>query len=245
LAGALEPIGRAGALPVPPLNLLGDFGGGGMLLAFGVVCAVLEARSSGCGQVVDAAIVDGTAALTTMIHGLRAMGRWRDKRGSNMLDTGAPFYDVYETADGEFVSIGSIEPQFYRLLLDKLGLAQDADFADQHDVARWPDRKVQLTDLFRRRTRDDWNALLEGSDVCYAPVLTMAEVADHPHNSTRETFVTAHGVIQPAPAPRFSRTPGRIQGPPPTPGEHTDQVLKDWGLDSQAIAELRDAEVIR
>ena len=244
LAGALDPIGRAGGAPVPPLNIVGDFGGGGMFLAFGIVCGILEARTSGQGQVVDAAIVDGAAALTTMIHGLRAAGRWTDQRGTNFLDTGAPFYDAYETADGTFVSVGAIEPQFYTLLLDKLGLASDPLFSRQHEEDAWASQKERLGRLFKTRTRDEWCALLEATDACFAPVLSMAEAPLHPHNVSRGTFVTSHGITQPAPAPRFSRTPPHIQGAPPVPGEHTEQALKDWGLDAATVAELRQSGAV-
>jgi alpha-methylacyl-CoA racemase len=245
LAGALEPIGRSGQAPVPPLNLLGDFGAGGMLMAFGIVCGVLEARSSGRGQVVDAAIVDGTALLTTMIHGLRAMGRWGDERGTNMLDTGAPYYDVYETSDGKYVSVGAIEPQFYDLLLGKLGREADLSLSAQDDVAKWPAGKAVLAAVFRSRTRDEWCALLDATDACFAPVLSMAEAAAHPHNAHRGLFVDANGFRQPAPAPRFDRTPGAIQSPPPLPGEHTEQVLKEAGFTADEISDLRAEAAVR
>jgi alpha-methylacyl-CoA racemase len=244
LAGALEPIGRAGQPPLPPLNLVGDFGGGGMLLAFGIVCALLEARSSGRGQVVDAAMVDGAAVLMTMFHAFRAMGIWEDRRGSNLLDTGAFFYEVYETADGKYVSIGSLERQFYDTLLDKLGLADDPSLPRQHDKSQWPAMKERFAEIFRTKTRDEWCALLEGTDACFAPVLSMAEAPEHPHNRARGTFVERHGVVQPAPAPRFSRTGAEIQRPPAFPGQHTDEILEDWDVAADRIAELRASGAI-
>ena len=238
LAGALESFGRAGEAPVPPLNMVGDFGGGGMLLAFGVVCAIVEARTSGSGQVVDAAKVDGAATLMTFVHGLAAMGVWHDERGTNMLDTGAHFYDVYETSDGEYVSIGSIEPQFYAELREKLGL-DDEEWDAQMDRASWPDKKARIAAVFRTRTRDEWCDLLEGSDVCFAPVLSFVEAPSHPHNVARGTFTEVAGVVQPRPAPRFSRTDGGIRRPPPHAGQHTDEVLADAGFSADELASLR------
>jgi alpha-methylacyl-CoA racemase len=243
LAGALDPIGRRGEAPVPPLNLVGDFGGGGMLLAFGLLAGLLEARSSGRGQVVDAAMVDGAAALMTMTHSFRAMGIWDDERGTNMLDTGAHFYDVYETADGKYVSIGSIEPQFYAELLRLTGL-EDEELPWQHDRAQWPAMKERLAAVFRTRTRDEWCALMEGTDVCFAPVLPIPEAVEHPHNVARGTFVEVAGVTQPGPAPRFSRTAPAIASPPAHPGQHTDEVLAATGFDADRIAKLREAGAI-
>jgi alpha-methylacyl-CoA racemase len=237
LAGTLHGIGRAGERPVPPLNLVGDYGGGGMLLAFGVVCALVERNGSGRGQVVDAAMVDGAAVLATIIHGLRHMGIWTDERGENLLDTGAHFYDTYETSDGKYISIGSIEPQFYAELLQRLNL-QEKDFPHT-DRSRWPELKEQFVKIFKSRTRDEWCEVLEGTDVCFAPVLSMPEAYAHPHNAARRTFVEVQGKIQPGPAPRFDRTPCEIQGPPPWPGEHTDEALLDWGLSSSEVSELR------
>jgi len=245
LAGALEPIGRRGEAPVPPLNLVGDFGGGGMLLALGVCAALVEAGRSGHGQVVDAAMVDGSAQLMTMMHAMRAIGVWSDERGTNMLDTGAHFYDVYETSDAKFVSIGSIEPQFYAELLRLTGLAADPAFEAQMDRSQWPALKQRLVALFATKTRDEWCALMEGTDVCFAPVLSMAEAPAHPHNSARGTFTTVDGVVQPAPAPRFSRTPSAIQSPPASAGQHTDAVLADWGFDGSEIAKLREAGAVK
>ena len=241
LAGALDPIGRAGQPPVPPLNLVGDFGGGGMLLAFGMVCGLLEARRSGRGQVVDAAMVDGAALLTAMFHGMRAMGFWSDERGTNLLDTGAHFYEVYETADARFIAVGSIEPQFYGELLRLTGLAGDAGFAAQMDRSGWPALKRRLAEVFRTKTRDQWCSLMEGSDVCFAPVLSLSEAPGHPHLAQRATFTEVAGVTQPAPAPRFSRTPGAIQAPPAHPGQHTDEALEDWGFSATEVAGLRAA----
>ena len=238
LAGALDPIGRAGGPPTPPLNLVGDFGGGGMMLAFGVACGIIEARTSGEGQVIDAAMVDGAASLMTMTHGFRAMGVWNDERGTNMLDTGAHFYDVYETADGRYVSIGSIEPQFYAELLRLTGL-EGEELPWQLDRAHWPAMKERLADIFRSKTRDEWCALMEGTDVCFAPVLSIPEAVAHPHNVARGTFVEVAGVPQPGPAPRFARTPADVPSPPAHPGQHTDDVLARAGFDADRIAKLR------
>jgi len=207
LTGALHAIGEKGQKPVVPLNLIGDFGGGGMLLAFGVVCAMLEAQSSGKGQVVDAAMVDGASTLMTMMYGAFQSGFWRNDRGSNMLDGGAHFYGVYETADGRYVSIGSIEPQFYAMLLDKLGLAGDPAIAQDSDPATWPDLRARIQAIFLTKTRDEWCAIMEDTDICFAPVLGLAEAPRHPHNLARGTFVEAGGLLQPAPAPRFLGTP--------------------------------------
>jgi alpha-methylacyl-CoA racemase len=240
LAGALFHFGRAGQPPTFPMNMVGDFGGGGMLLAYGMVCALLEAHRSGEGQVVDAAMVDGSAALMMMFHGFRAMGLFdEDNRGTNLLDSGAHFYDVYETADGEYVSIGSIEPQFYAELLRLTGL-EGEDLPWQMDRSQWGPMKERLTDIFRSKTRDEWCSIMEGSDVCFAPVLRMSEAVAHPHNVARQTFLELDGVVQPAPAPRFSRTPGAVRRPPAHAGQHTDEVLAEWlDLDTDAIAKLR------
>jgi alpha-methylacyl-CoA racemase len=244
LAGALAHFGREGSKPTPPINLVGDFGGGGMLLAFGVVCAVLEARTSGHGQVVDAAMVDGSALLMTMLWGLRALGAWDERMGVNVLDSGAPFYDTYETADGRFVALGALEPQFYAELLARTGLDAE-DLPAQMDRDGWPRLRERFTELFRTKTRDEWCEILEGTDACFAPVLAMSEAARHPHVQARRTIVEDFGVQQPAPAPRFSRTPGEIQGPPPWPGQHTDDALRDWGFSTKDVAKLRETGAVK
>jgi alpha-methylacyl-CoA racemase len=243
LSGMLQAMGRADGPPAPPLNLVGDFGGGAMMLAFGVVCAVLEARGSGQGQVVDAAMTDGSALLGAMIYGLRAHGSWSDARAANLLDGGAPFYDTYACADGRFVSIGAIEPQFYARLLALAGAADPA-FEARMDEARWPELKARFSALFATRSRDEWCALLEGTDACFAPVLDMDEAPRHPHNAARGAFVDIAGVTQPAPAPRFSRTAPSVSAAPAAPGEHTEAVLADWGWTRDAIAALKAAQVI-
>lgn len=243
LAGALDMIGRQGEAPVPPLNLVGDFGGGGMLLAFGVVCALVERARSGEGQVVDAAMVEGAAVLTTMFYTFRKAGLWREERGTNLLDTGAHFYDTYETSDGRFVSIGSIEPQFYAQLLQLTGLS-DAELPGQMDRERWPAMKQKLAEIFRSKTRDEWCEIMEGTDVCFAPVLSMSEAHAHAHNRARQSFVEIEGALQPAPAPRFDRTPPSVQRPPAHPGQHTDEALADWGFSDEDIRKLRDAAAI-
>ncbi len=237
LAGALHAIGPKGGKPVPPLNLVGDFGGGGMLLAFGLVCALLEARQSGKGQVVDAAMVDGSAILMAMFFTMKAAGMMKEERGTNMLDGGAHFYDTYETKDGRYISIGSIEPQFYALLLEKAGLDAE-EFGAQMDPSRWSGYKEKLTAVFRSRTRDEWCEIMEGTDVCFAPVLSLSEVAEHPHNAERETFSELDGVVQPAPAPRFSRTAVSLSRPSRIPGEDTREVLGAAGFGETEIESL-------
>jgi alpha-methylacyl-CoA racemase len=245
LAGALAHFGRAGSKPTPPMNIVGDFGGGGMLLAFGVVCAVLEARSSGEGQVVDAAMVDGSAALMAMTWGLRAMGVFDEENlGGNVLDTGAPFYDTYETADGKFVSVGALERQFFAELVERLGLSNE-DLPAQMDRSGWPVLRERFTEVFKSKTRDEWREILEHTDACFAPVLTMSEATEHPHIRARDTVVELEGVQQPAPAPRFSRTPGAITRRAAQPGQHTDQALADWGFGPDELAKLRDAGAIK
>ncbi len=243
LAGALHPLGRAGEKPTPPLNLVGDFGGGGMLLAYGVVCALVESQRSGKGQVVDAAMVDGASVLMTMMHGMLHSGFWRDERGVNLLDTGAHFYDTYETSDGKYVSIGSIEPQFYALLVEKAGLAGE-ELPRQMDREKWSEMKERLSDIFKTKTRDEWCQIMEGSDVCFAPVLSMSEVAEHPHVKHRNTYIEISGVVQPAPAPRFDRTPPEVVRPPAHAGQHTDEVLVEWGFSQADILKLREVKAV-
>jgi len=237
LAGALHPIGRRGQPPTVPLNLVGDFGGGGLILAYGVVCALLERHSSGKGQVVDAAMVDGAATLMTIFHATQQLGFMADDRGTNMLDGGAHFYDSYETKDGKWISIGSFEPQFYALLLEKLEL--DPNEFPQMDQALWPELKERVAALFLERTRDEWCDLLEGTDVCFAPVLTIAESREHPHNKERGTFINIDGVGQPRPCPRFSRTDSAIERSPARAGEHTQEILDEAGFGDDEIASLR------
>ncbi|BCN40518.1 alpha-methylacyl-CoA racemase [Alicycliphilus denitrificans] len=244
LTGVLHSIGTRGGPPVPPLNLAGDFGGGALYLALGIVSAILEARGSGRGQVVDAAMVDGSASLMTLMYGMRAAGVWTDERGTNRLDSGAPFYGVYETQDGLYVALASNEPRFYRETLEKLGLAT-AGLPDQHDQSRWPALKETFARVFKTRTRAEWCRIMEGSEVCFAPVLSMGEAPQHPHLKERGTFVEFDGVVQPAPAPRFSRTPGAIQRGAPHPGQHTDEALQDWGIDAARRAALRDAGAVQ
>jgi alpha-methylacyl-CoA racemase len=239
LAGSLAHFARAGQPPTPPLNMVGDFGGGGMFLAFGVVCALLEATKSGQGQVVDAAMVDGAAVLMSMFWAFRSTPLFDEHApGTNMLDSGAHFYDVYECSDGRYVSIGSIEPQFYAELLRLTGLDGDAEFAQQMDRSQWPHLKERIAAVFRTKTRDEWCALMETTDVCFAPVLPMDEAARHPHNVERGTFIEVAGVRQPAPAPRFSRTAASVALPPAHPGQHTREVLSDWGIAADRIDQL-------
>ena len=238
LAGALHSIGRTGETPVPPLNLVGDFGGGALYLALGIVTGLLEAQKSGKGQVVDTAMVDGVASLMTAIYGMRGAGVFTDNRGENMLDTGAHFYDAYETSDGKYICIGSIEAKFYEELLRLSGLKGE-ELPRQLDRKSWPAMKERIAKLFRTKTRDEWCRIMEGSDVCFAPVLSMEEAPRHPHNRQRATFVEENGVIQPAPAPRFSRTPSAIQRPPARPGEHTEEALRDWGFSASDLEWLR------
>jgi alpha-methylacyl-CoA racemase len=246
LAGCLAHIGSTDGPPVPPLNLVGDFGGGGMFLAFGVVCALLDAQKSGKGQVVDAAMVDGAAVLMSMFHGFRATGMWTNERGSNLLDTGSHFYDAYECSDGEYVSIGSIEPQFYAELLRITGLSDDPEFAKQMDRSAWPGLKQRLREVFRTKTRDEWCALMEHTDVCFAPVLTIDEAAGHPHNVARKTFVEVGGISQPSPAPRFSRTHAELSRPPSNVGQHSADVLSDWlGMGGDEITKLHESGAVR
>ena len=244
LSGTLSAFGRKGDAPVPPLNLVGDFCGGGMLMAYGIVCGLLETQRSGKGQIIDAAMVDGSALLATMIYGLRASGAWQDERGTNVLDTGAWFYEVYETADGEYVSFGSLEPQFFSELTRLTGLAEEA-LPQQMDRASWPAMKQRLAAIVKTKTRDEWCRLMEGTDACFAPVLGLGEAPSHRHNDLRGTFTEVAGVIQPAPAPRFSRTPGAITMPPPHAGQHTAEVLTDWGFSPADVAKLAETGAIK
>ena len=238
LTGALHAIGRKGEAPVAPLNLVGDFGGGGMVLAFGVACALFEARASGKGQVIDAAMTEGAASLMAMFYGRMAAGRWHDERGVNALDTGAPWYNVYETADGRHVSIGSIEARFFAELLARLGLDPN-NLPRQHDHLRWPELHAAFSAAFKTRTRDEWCRQLEGTDVCFAPVLSLAEAPQHEHNRARSAFVEVDGVTQPAPAPRFSRTPGAITRGAPRRGQGGAQALADWGFTAADVGAWR------
>ena len=243
LAGALYSIGRRGEAPVPPLNLVGDFGGGALYLALGVVAGILEAQKSGKGQVVDVAMVDGVASLMTAIYGMHGAGIWTNERGANILDTGAHYYDVYETQDGKHVSVGSIEAKFYEELLERSGLKNE-ELPRQNDRPSWPGMKQRLKALFLTKTRDEWCKIMEGTDICFAPVLSMDEAPQHPHNRVRGTFVVQGGVTQPAPAPRFSRTPSAIQCPPAVPGEHTEEALRDWGFSPTELGKLRNCGAI-
>jgi alpha-methylacyl-CoA racemase len=238
ISGALHAIGRVNQAPVPPLNLVDDFGGGALYLAFGIACALFEARESGRGQVIDAAMCEGAASLMAFFCGQLAAGSWRDERGSNALDGGAPWYDVYETADGEHITIGAIEGRFYAELVERLGL-DPATLPSRNDSVRWPDLRARLSEVFKQKTREEWCKTLEGSDVCFAPVLSLTEAPLHSHNRARGTFVEHEGIIQPAPAPRFSRTPGGITHGAPKPGQRGAAALREWGLDVATIAKFR------
>jgi alpha-methylacyl-CoA racemase len=242
LSGALHAIG-APEQPLPPLNLVGDFGGGALLLAWGMLAALWEARSSGQGQVVDAAMTDGAALLMAMIYGVKAAGLWSNERGANLLDGGAPFYATYACADGKFLAVGPIEPPFYRLFLEKAGIT-DPDLAGQYDLTEWPAQRARLAAIFATRPRDEWCSLLEGSDACVSPVLDLDEAPLHSHNQARQTFVVVDDVLQPAPAPRLSRTPGAIRNPPPASGQDTCAVLQEWGFAQQEIDSLLAAGCI-
>lgn len=239
LSGALGAIGRAGEKPMPPLNLVGDFGGGGMFLAFGVVSAILEASRSGQGQVVDTSMVEGSAVLMHMMYSFFNNGQWQDQRGANMLDTGAHYYETYETADGQYMSVGPIEPQFYALLMEKAELDPSV-FGNQNDIARWPDMKKALAEVFKSKTRQQWCEIFEGSDACVAPILNMTEAPRHPHNVERGSFIDVGGHIQPGPAPKFSRTAPEVSAPAPRPGSDTRAVLEQvLGLNSEELASLQ------
>jgi alpha-methylacyl-CoA racemase len=243
ISGALSMVGRAGAAPVPPVNLIGDFGGGGMLLALGILAALVERASSGLGQVVDAAMVDGSALLTSFVYGLRAAGAWQDARGVNLLDGGAPFYDTYATADGEYMAVGALEPQFYAALLAGLGLA-DAGLPGQHDRDGWPELRQRFTATFASRTRAEWEQVFAGTDACVSPVLSLAEAPVHPHARSRAAFVDVDGVTQPAPAPRFGRTAACQPVAAPRPGADTDGVLAGLGLSAAEVSGLRARGVV-
>lgn len=244
LSGALHCFKRKGQAPVPPLNLVGDFGGGALYLAFGIVCGILNAKLSGLGQVVDAAMVDGSASLMTMFYGLKAMGVWSQAPGENLLDTGAHFYEVYETSDGKFVAVGALEPKFYQELLKRMGL-EAQELPQQLDRTHWPQMKEKFRALFKSKTRQEWCRILEGTDSCFAPVLSMEEAPYHPHNAARGTFLEMDGILQPGPAPRFSRTPGKIRRPPTQPSpETTRQALLEWGLGEKEVASLQQSGVV-
>jgi len=243
VAGALEPIGRPGERPLVPLNLVGDFGGGGMLLAFGIMAALHERSGSGRGQVVDAAMVDGAALLSAFIHGLRAEGNWSPQRGMNLLDGGAPFYDTYETADGKYVAVGALESRFYRLLLDGLGLNPER-LPDRMNRRAWPELRDRLAVAFKARTRDEWSEVFDDLDACVSPVLAPHEVASSRHARARNSFIEIDGVEQPAPAPRFSRTPAGVPTAPRNPGADTDRALRDWGLSLDEITALHNQSAI-
>jgi len=227
VAGALHPIGRAGGPPQVPLNLVGDFGGGALYLVAGVLAAVIEARTSGKGQVVDAAIVDGAAHLMSMMVSMQQAGAWSDERGTNLLDTGAPFYDVYETSDGKHISVGGLEPQFYEAMTDILGLV---DLPDRYDMSCWAELRSRLAECFAGKTQDEWAKIFDGTDACVAPVIPLSEAPQHPHNVARGTYVERQGLVQPAPAPRFSRTPANLTTPPVRPGANTTEALGAWGI---------------
>jgi len=244
LAGALHTIGERDGPPISPLNYVGDFGGGALYLALGIVAALLESRQSGRGQVVDAAIVDGVASLMTFAFTQMANGRWSEQRGGNLSDGSRPFYAVYETSDRQYVSIGCIERRFYENLIERLGL-DIGELPRQHDPSGWPQLRERLAAVFRTRTRDEWCRLLEGTDVCFAPVLAPSEAVRHPHNAARATFVERDGVVQPAPAPRFSRTPAEIGAAPPAPGADTRQILQQCGYSPAAVDALFAANVVR
>ena len=242
LTGALHAVGRSDA-PVPPLNLVGDFGGGSLYLAMGICAALFEATRSGKGQVIDAAMSDGSASLMALFYGFKASGYWKDRREDNLIDGGAHFYDVYQTSDGKFVSIGSIEPQFYALLREKIGL-DGSEWDGQNNKKKWPELKRKLGEIIKTKTRDEWDEIMAGTDICYAPVLNMSEAPHHPHNQARESFVEREGVMQPNVAPRFSRTKSEIQGPPPKIGEHNDLALAEWGFTEEEIEGLRKTEAM-
>ena len=237
LTGALAALGEPDKPPPIPLNLIGDFGGGGLYLALGLLAALLEARRSGKGQVVDAAMVDGAASMMTLFHGMMAAGLWRDRRRANAFDGASPYVRCYETSDGKYVSICAVERRFYTNLINALG-TDEIDPNDQHSQDTWPRQQAVLERIFRTKTRDEWTQLLEGTDTCFAPVLSLTEAPRHPHNQARNSYLTADGIVQPAPAPRFSRTPSEIQQPPTEPGRNNPEYLADWGLESAVLERL-------
>jgi len=243
LSGVLHTIGEAGGPPVPPLNLVGDFGGGALYLAMGVLAGIISARSTGRGQVIDCSMVEGSASLMMMMYGALASGAWQEERGANRTDGGAHYYHVYETKEGEYVSVGAIEPQFYALLLKHTGL-DGADLPEQTDRAQWPAMQERLQRIFKTKTRAEWVEIMQQTDICFAPVLRMSEALKHPHNLERGSFVEIAGIPQPAPAPRFLGTPTRVQRPPARVGEHTDAILRDWGFSGTEIAELHRAGAV-
>jgi len=242
ITGALHAIGTT-EKPVPPLNLVGDFGGGALYLAFGLMAGIIHARGTGQGQVIDCAMSDGAASLMAMFYGFKGAGIWKDERRSNLLDGGAHFYDTYQCSDGKWISIGSIEPQFYALLLEKTGIT-DPQFANQMSRDEWPELKAKLAAVLAKKTQAEWCAIMDATDICFAPVLTLDEAPNHPHNTARETFVTVEGVVQPAPAPRFSATPGVIQGPPPKIGAHNEEALRQWGFSAAEVDALKASGAI-
>ncbi len=243
LTGALFATGRAQDKPVPPLNLVGDYGGGGMFLVMGILAALIERQQSGKGQVVDAAMTDGSAVLMSIFNSLHAMGMWTPKRGVNLLDSGAHFYDTYETKDGKYVSIGALEPQFYAQLIEKAGLDPEV-FSNQMNQQEWPQLKEELSCVFKEKTQAEWCAIMEGSDVCFAPVLDFIEAQQHPHNVARGTYIEVDGLVQPAPAPRFSRTPSEVQFGPRAAGENTEEILEDWGFTADQVQALREGKAL-
>ncbi len=244
IAGALHPIGHKGERPVPPLNLVGDFGGGGLMLAFGIVCALIERQKSGKGQVIDAAMIDGASVLMTMFHGMTQMGMWVEETGTNLLDTGSHFYDTYECSDGKYISVGAIEPQFYAEMLRLSGLDKEK-LPGQMNRMAWDDAKETMAKVFKTKTRDEWAEVFDGSDACVAPVLTMTESREHPQMKTRNGYVEVAGIQHAAPAPRFDRTSAEIQGPPRWPGEDTETVLSDYGFSVEEITSLREKGAVK
>jgi crotonobetainyl-CoA:carnitine CoA-transferase CaiB-like acyl-CoA transferase len=243
VSGTLEPIGREGERPLAPLNLVGDFGGGGMLLVTGVLAALLERERSGLGQVIDVAMVDGSAVLASFLYGLRAAGAWQEGRGMNVLDGGAPFYDTYATADGRYMAVGALEPKFYAEFLLRLGL-DEAGLPAQYDRSGWPELRARFTEAFAGRTQGQWMEAFAGSDACVAPVVSPQDAPVHPHNAARGTFIDVGGVIQPAPAPRFGRTPCGPPAPPVRPGTDTREVLAGLGLTAAEISALHDSGAV-